>query len=130
MTAPDSRAVAAKAWIEHRWNMPGPTTCTCGWDAGGADDWFDLLAAHVADAIVAALDAAGLLTVGEPCPWCPYPACECTARLAAVTTHTRTATDQGPDYCRDCSEAISEWVQWPCPGSAAPSVTEWREADE
>lgn len=47
-------------------------------------------------------------------PHYPGDTCECEARLAAVTTHTRTATEQGPDYCAECSEAISEWVSWPC----------------
>ena len=38
--------------------------------------------------------------------------CECEERLARVLTHTRTKTPQGPDYCQECSEAISEWVPW------------------
>ena len=29
-------------------------------------------------------------------------------------THTRTSTDVGPDYCRECTEARGEWVRWPC----------------
>lgn len=33
----------------------------------------------------------------------------------AVTTHTRTTTPVGPDFCAECSEAIQEWVPWPCP---------------
>lgn len=41
-------------------------------------------------------------------------ACDCEARLALVVTHTRTSTPLGPDYCAECSEAISEWVPWPC----------------
>jgi hypothetical protein len=52
----------ARAWSEHGWDMAGPTTCKCGWnDDDGADDWFALLAAHVAAAQVAALREAGLL---------------------------------------------------------------------
>jgi len=46
---------------------------------------------------------------GEPC--------DCEARLAAVTTHTRTLTVHGPPFCQECSEAISEWVPWPCEGA-------------
>lgn len=38
-------------------------------------------------------------------------------RLQAVVTHRRESTDIGPDFCRDCSEAISDWVQWPCEGA-------------
>lgn len=34
-----------------------------------------------------------------------------------VTTHVREVSDQGPDYCKPCSEAIGEWVPWPCAGS-------------
>lgn len=30
-------------------------------------------------------------------------------------SHTRTSTTEGPDYCVECSEDISEWVKWPCP---------------
>ena len=48
----------------------------------------------------------------------PGDTCDCDARLAAVTTHVRTSTPQGPDYCEPCSTAISEWVQWPCPGTS------------
>jgi hypothetical protein len=39
-------------------------------------------------------------------------------RLDAVTVHTRESTPIGPDFCRDCSEAISDWVTWPCGGVA------------
>jgi hypothetical protein len=28
--------------------------------------------------------------------------------------HTRTSTEAGPDYCKECSDAVQEWVQWPC----------------
>lgn len=35
------------------------------------------------------------------------------------TTHTRTSTTEGPDYCAECSERSREWVQWPCPGEYA-----------
>ena len=38
--------------------------------------------------------------------------CDCEARFDAVTTHTRTPHEQGPDYCNECSTAISEWVTW------------------
>lgn len=27
-------------------------------------------------------------------------------------SHTRTQTDQGPDYCQECSSR--DWVIWPC----------------
>ena len=40
---------------------------------------------------------------------------DCRKRWEAVTTHTRSQTDAGPDYCAECSEAIQEWVAWPCP---------------
>lgn len=49
----------------------------------------------------------------------PGERCECEERIARVTTHTRTSTSgHGPDYCGECSSAISEWVPWPCPASA------------
>lgn len=36
-------------------------------------------------------------------------------KLEAKTLgHTRTATDQGPDYCEECSESARDWVKWPC----------------
>ena len=28
--------------------------------------------------------------------------------------HTRSKTRWGPDYCFECSEAIQDWVKWPC----------------
>lgn len=40
-------------------------------------------------------------------------ACLC-GHAAPSRTHTRTSTPFGPDYCAECSEAISEWVRWPC----------------
>lgn len=43
-------------------------------------------------------------------------------RLARVTVHVRTETDYGPDYCHPCSDAIGDWVPWPCPGYAARSA--------
>jgi hypothetical protein len=53
----------------------------------------------------------------------PGDTCDCRARLARVTTHTRTSTNgNGPDYCAECSSAISEWVPWPCPGATTPPV--------
>jgi hypothetical protein len=65
MTTPDSRAVVAGVMNEHRqvkaWPIP---TCSCGFVVGRGED-FTALRNHVTDAIVAALDAAGLLTVGE-----------------------------------------------------------------
>jgi hypothetical protein len=33
----------------------------------------------------------------------------------SVISHTRGSTQGGPDYCVECSEAIQEWVAWPCP---------------
>jgi hypothetical protein len=51
----------------------------------------------------------------------PGDTCDCKARLAQITTHTRTSTPQGPDFCEECSDAVSEWVQWPCPASASAS---------
>lgn len=43
--------------------------------------------------------------------------CECEERLAAVTAHTRKSVAfGGPDFCEECSAAISEWVPWPCEG--------------
>jgi hypothetical protein len=39
----------------------------------------------------------------------------------AVTTHTRTPSQpSGPDYCLECSEAVREWVSWPCERSTHP----------
>jgi hypothetical protein len=35
-------------------------------------------------------------------------------------THTRESTPYGPDYCRECSEAADEWVQWPCKNGLGP----------
>lgn len=33
----------------------------------------------------------------------------------ADPTHRPEQTEQGPDFCRTCSEAIGDWVAWPCP---------------
>ena len=61
---------------------------------------------------------------GEPLPaWTDVNAPEVAPELApsrhnpAVTlpTHTRTETDQGPDFCKECSDEAQEWIQWPCP---------------
>lgn len=48
-------------------------------------------------------------------------ACFCDELLAKVVSHTRTSTDAGPDFCLECSQAISEWVAWPCDGSKRAS---------
>ncbi|MDQ6524301.1 hypothetical protein RB608_11850 [Nocardioides sp. LHD-245] len=42
---------------------------------------------------------------------------------AAEGTHTRTSTDSGPDFCRECSDAAGDWMEWPCP---AQPIEEWR----
>jgi hypothetical protein len=47
-------------------------------------------------------------------PHYPGETCECEERLSLVVTHTKTSTDRGPDFCAECSEAIAEWVPWPC----------------
>lgn len=31
-----------------------------------------------------------------------------------MSTHTRTATELGPDYCWECSADARDWVMWPC----------------
>lgn len=63
---------------------------------------------------LAALDAPAAAQP-EPCPIAAHtPPCDCAALLAQVTTHVRTSTERGPDYCRPCSEAVREWVVWPC----------------
>jgi len=53
----------------------------------------------------------------HPCQRRPHygEPCDCEARLAQVFTHTRTSTGgYGPDFCAECSQAINEWVPWPC----------------
>ena len=30
--------------------------------------------------------------------------------------HTRESTPDGPDFCRECSRHVHEWVSWPCTG--------------
>jgi hypothetical protein len=52
-------------------------------------------------------------------PSMPGDACDCAARVAALRSHTQASRDQGPDYCAECSEAVSEWVPWPCPTTVA-----------
>ena len=44
----------------------------------------------------------------------PGDRCDCKARLAPVTIYTRASAGNGPDYCAECSQAISEYVKWPC----------------
>jgi hypothetical protein len=39
-------------------------------------------------------------------------------RRAITQPHLRASTDQGPDYCSTCSEAVQEWVTWPCEATA------------
>jgi hypothetical protein len=70
MTAPDSRAVVAGVMDEHEMGSTFPSglmrfNILCGCGERFRDITLDDHRAHVADAIVAALDAAGLLTVGE-----------------------------------------------------------------
>lgn len=65
-------------------------------------------------------------TDGAPCSWHRVSA-ECADELRAVVAaataetapiHTRSQTEGGPDYCAECSEAVKEWIQWPCsPGA-------------
>lgn len=50
--------------------------------------------------------------------------CTHIAAWNAVTTHTRTsAPENGPDFCAECSDAIQEWVPWPCARSEVPDMT-------
>ena len=48
----------------------------------------------------------------------PIPGCDSTLESSAVRSaegHTRNQTEHGPDDCKECSEAMGERVQWPCP---------------
>lgn len=69
---------------------------------------------------------------GERCRYVmhgPGDTCDCKARLAQVVTHTRTSTNgNGPDYCAECSAAISEWVTWPCAAPATPDADDASES--
>jgi hypothetical protein len=42
---------------------------------------------------------------------------EALAKVEAI--HHPSQTEYGPDYCRTCSDACGDWVQWPCPTGAA-----------
>ena len=48
----------------------------------------------------------------------------CPGEEAKPATHTRTATELGPDYCYECSSAITDWVPWPCPAELKEEVGE------
>jgi hypothetical protein len=48
----------------------------------------------------------------------------------ATAGHIRASTDAGPDYCKTCSEAVQEWVTWPCPVVAALERTNPNPAEE
>lgn len=32
----------------------------------------------------------------------------------SIDGHTRESTPNGPDYCRECSRSVSDWISWPC----------------
>src|SRR5687768_7037570 len=51
-------------------------------------------------------------------------------REAILQPHVRKSTDQGPDYCATCSEAITEWVPWPCAAVAEVEANARAEVDE
>jgi hypothetical protein len=40
-------------------------------------------------------------------------------RRAILQPHLRASTEYGPDYCSTCSEAINDWVAWPCAATEA-----------
>jgi len=76
-----------------------------------------LAAEHRVATLEAGLTALEDEPVGESarCKKAPHydGACECEERLAAVVTHTMVSEPMnGPPYCRECSEAIAEWVPW------------------
>lgn len=113
--------------VEHVWGGESESSrtaprCSCGVlrSGGGTGEtlaaqvaWWER---HVANALL-------LTPPPVPCRYGPHmydEPCKCAERIAQVVTHTRTQTDQGPDFCAECSEALSEWVPWPCPTSVTP----------
>lgn len=96
--------------------------CTCGY-GGFHEPLNPLCQRNLHPATPDAVDASPV-RYPSPCGYRmhgPGDTCDCRARLAQVTTHTRTSTPQGPDFCEECSDAVSEWVQWPCPASTSAS---------
>lgn len=53
--------------------------------------------------------------------------------LGSYPGHTRTPHPEGPDFCRECSGELQEWITWPCPavsGQAQPLATGPEEGHE
>lgn len=53
--------------------------------------------------------------------------------VAGKGSHTRTPTEGGPDFCKECSDAAYDWVVWPCeqatsaqPAEHDADVEDWR----
>lgn len=68
-------------------------------------------AVHLADAVLASDWLAGVVRDARE-----GGARETDARIRVAITqpHVRAQTEHGPDYCSTCSEAIHDWVAWPC----------------
>lgn len=50
-----------------------------------------------------------------------------------IPGHTCTPHESGPDFCRECSGELQEWITWPCPavsGEAQPLATGPEEGHE
>ena len=94
-------------------HVPPSADCDAGQKAGGI--W---QARHVESGVVVVChdraEAEAHVRESASGPW----VAECTT--APDQSHTRTQTHHGPDFCKECSEAIQEWVPWPCPTRLTP----------
>jgi hypothetical protein len=54
---------------------------------------------------------------------------DCDRKAHMPVAHTRTQTDRGPDFCLECSEAIGEYVTWPCEARSANPLVDGLLAD-
>lgn len=41
--------------------------------------------------------------------------------VASQGAHTRTSTEAGPDFCKECSDKAGDWVPWPCSETPSPA---------
>lgn len=64
---------------------------------------------------------AATLTVQDPYVSDPRPD---DGEYASTEGHTRTPHESGPDFCRECSGELQEWITWPCPAVIQESRAE------
>lgn len=85
-------------------------------DRWNDEQWQRALWTDLADGLLASPQFARLIAEAEARG---IERAEAQTRQGILADHVReSSTDQGPDFCRTCSDAISDWVKWPCAATA------------